>query len=217
MKPIIECNAKSGEHLEKKHKQIAQAAAPLFIEKGFHQTSMREISKAVGMSMGNLYHYIKSKDDVLFLVYQELFSIWTAGLEKLEIEKIKGPKKKLTALIKNMMQSGYKYKKLTQMTFRETKFLEKSALKKILSIESKFIETMVEVVRYGIKQGVFRKDIDPLIIGNLIAHNTFFYPLRSWYFKKQVSYEDVEKHVVAFFVKRCFKEAAEKIIKEFNL
>ena len=125
MKTQVECNAKSGEHLEQKHRQIAQAAAPLFIKKGFHQTSMRDISKAVGMSMGNLYHYIKSKDDVLFLVYQELYSIWEAGLEKLSIEKIEGPEEKLKALIKNQMRSSYEYQQLTQMTFRESKFLEK--------------------------------------------------------------------------------------------
>ncbi len=209
MKPKVACNAKSGEHLEKKHRQIAQAVAPLFIKKGFHQTSMRDISKAVNMSMGNLYHYIKSKDDVLFLVYQELYSIWVEGLEKLHIEKIKGPEEKLKALIKNMLQSTYKYKDLTQMTFRESKFLEKSALKKILSIESKFIRVIVEVVRYGVEQGVFR-EVNPVIIGNFIAHNTFFYPLRSWYFKNQVSYEDVEKHVVDFSLKAILKNPPSK-------
>ena len=204
MKPQVECNAKDGEHLDKKHRQIAQAAAPLFIKKGFHQTSMREISKAVDMSMGNLYHYIKSKDDVLFLVYQELYSIWEAGLEQLEIEKIEGPEKKLKALIKNMMRSGYEYKNLTQMTFRESKFLEKSALKKILAIESKFIEAMIEVVRYGVEKEVF-KEVNPVIIGSLIAHNTFFYPLRSWYFKNQISYEEVEKHVVDYSLNAILK------------
>ncbi len=204
MKPQVECNAKNGEHLEKKHMQIAHAAAPLFIEKGFHQTSMRDISKAVNMSMGNLYHYIKSKDDVLFLVYQELYSIWSAGLEKLHIEQIEGPEEKLKALIKNMMRSGYEYKKLTQMTFRESKFLEKSALKKILAIESEFIEAMIEAVRYGIEKKVFKK-VNPVIIGSLIAHNTFFYPLRSWYFKNQISYEEVEKHVVDYSLNAILK------------
>ena len=68
---------------------------------------------------------------------------------------------------------------------------------------------MVEVVRYGVEKGVFRK-IDPIIIGNFIAHNTFFYPLRSWYFKNKISYEDVEKQVVDFSLQAILKRPKKK-------
>ena len=80
----IDCAAKEGPTLKEKHVKIAEAAASLFVEKGFHNTSIREIAKACGMSMGNLYHYIKSKDDVLFLVYQEVYWNWEENLKEIE-------------------------------------------------------------------------------------------------------------------------------------
>ena len=204
MRIPIDCDAKNGEYQEKKHRMIARVAAPLFIEKGFHKTSMRDISKATGMALGNLYHYIKSKDDVLFLVYQELYTIWESGLDQLLVENKDDPLKKLKQVILHMMRTGREHKDLTQMTFRETKFLEKKALKKILEIESQFIETIVSIVEEGIAKDVFY-DVNPTIIGSLIAHNTFFYPLRSWYFKGQFSYEEIEKQVIDYTLRAIVK------------
>ena len=94
----INCDAKEGPTLKEKHVKIAEAAAALFVEKGFHNTSIREIAKACGMSMGNLYHYIKSKDDVLFLVYQEVYWNWEENLKAVEKEEIKDPGKKTKGL-----------------------------------------------------------------------------------------------------------------------
>ncbi|MFC1822546.1 TetR/AcrR family transcriptional regulator [Thermodesulfobacteriota bacterium] len=206
METEIKCDAKNEALLEKRHRLIAEAAAPLFIKKGFHQTTMREIARAVGMSMGNLYHYINSKDDVLFLVYQELYSKWETRLEKFDVKNIEDPIEKLRLLMLSMLRAAYDFKDMTQMTFRESKFLEKSALKQILSIESKFISAFVEVVGEGIEKGVF-KDVNPTIIGNFIAYNTFFYPLRNWFFNNRFSFEEVEKEIMDFTLGAILKDS----------
>ena len=53
---------KSQEILKKKRSHIAKKAAKLFIKKGYSQTTMREISKATGINLGNLYNFIDSKE-----------------------------------------------------------------------------------------------------------------------------------------------------------
>ena len=136
METEIKCDAKNEALLEKRHRLIAEAAAPLFIKKGFHQTTMREIARAVGMSMGNLYHYINSKDDVLFLVYRQLYAIWETHLEKYDIKNVEDPVEKLRLLMLSMLRAAYEFKDLTQMTFRESKFLEKSALNRFYPLRA---------------------------------------------------------------------------------
>ena len=49
-------------------KQIFDAAIHLFLEKGVSSTSMRELAVAVGMTTGGLYHYVKSKDEIVRMV-----------------------------------------------------------------------------------------------------------------------------------------------------
>jgi AcrR family transcriptional regulator len=44
------------------------AATRLFRMRGFHATSMQDLGEALGMNRGSLYHYISSKDDLLWMV-----------------------------------------------------------------------------------------------------------------------------------------------------
>ena len=53
------------------------AATRLFRERGFHATSMQDLAEALGMNRGSLYHYIESKDDLLW-------AIVSAALERLD-------------------------------------------------------------------------------------------------------------------------------------
>jgi len=52
----------------KRKRQIFDAAIHLFLEKGVSNTSMRELAVAVGMTTGGLYHFVKSKDEIVRMV-----------------------------------------------------------------------------------------------------------------------------------------------------
>ncbi len=45
--------------------QILNAAMKLFTEKGFHASSMAELAKEAGMSVGHIYHYFENKDAII--------------------------------------------------------------------------------------------------------------------------------------------------------
>ncbi len=57
--------------VERRRRQLISAATKIFIEKGYHQTSIRDIAKATSFSMGNLYDYIRTKEDI-YLVHQDM-------------------------------------------------------------------------------------------------------------------------------------------------
>jgi AcrR family transcriptional regulator len=59
----------SGRQREKwlrRQREIYEVAARVFHEKGYEQTSMDDIAEAVGLLKGSLYHYIDSKEDLLY-------------------------------------------------------------------------------------------------------------------------------------------------------
>jgi len=98
---VLETQIKSSELVQKKRLQIATGASKLFIKKGCAQTSIRDISKATGLTIGNLYDYITRKEDVLYLVFDVFHSIWTNRLEE-GVFEIADPVKQLkTAVQKN--------------------------------------------------------------------------------------------------------------------
>ncbi len=53
---------------EQRVTQILQAALQCFLAKGFHQTSMRDIAQAAGVSLGNLYNHFPGKEAIILAV-----------------------------------------------------------------------------------------------------------------------------------------------------
>src|SRR6201997_1552995 len=52
--------------------EIVDVAPRLFLESGFHNTSIRDIARACPFNLASLYMYVSSKEDILFLVAQQL-------------------------------------------------------------------------------------------------------------------------------------------------
>lgn len=85
---------------DQKLELILRTAARIFAEKSYHSTSMRDISRATGVSLAGLYHYCKSKEELLFLIQDHCFG---RVLERLEqrLEETSNPIEKLQILIEN--------------------------------------------------------------------------------------------------------------------
>ncbi|MDF2921557.1 MAG: transcriptional regulator, TetR family [Paenibacillaceae bacterium] len=57
-------------------KKIADAARPLFVQKGYKATSIEEIVKATGCSAGNIYYHFKSKEGLFLFLLDEWNQEW---------------------------------------------------------------------------------------------------------------------------------------------
>ena len=79
---------------------ILRTAARIFAEKSYHSTSMRDISRATGVSLAGLYHYCKSKEELLFLIQDNCFG---RVLERLRerLGEADEPVEKLRVFIEN--------------------------------------------------------------------------------------------------------------------
>ncbi len=79
---------------------ILRNAARIFAEKSYHSTSMRDISRATNVSLAGLYHYCKSKEELLFLIQDNCFG---RVLERLEqrLQDVGDPIAKLGIFIEN--------------------------------------------------------------------------------------------------------------------
>src|SRR5215217_2812328 len=79
---------------------ILRTAARIFAEKSYHSTSMRDISRATNVSLAGLYHYCKSKEELLFLIQDNCFGRVLERLEK-QLQEVDDPVAKLGIFIEN--------------------------------------------------------------------------------------------------------------------
>ena len=85
---------------DKKLEHILRISARIFAEKSYHSTSMRDISRETDVSLSGLYHYCKSKEELLFLIQDHCFGRVVERLEE-RIKTVADPLEKLRILIDN--------------------------------------------------------------------------------------------------------------------
>ncbi len=191
---------KNKELIRKKERQIALAATRKFIEKGFHKTSVREIAKEANLTIGNLYDYVTTKDDILYLVFKEFFAVWSYRLLKdPKILTISDPKKQLRAAIESMLDIVSKSKGLIILAYRETKSLRKDYLKDVLAQESNLVEYFEQIIRRGVELGRFRK-VNAALTANSIVFLLALIPLRGWNFMKTHNEKDAMEFIIDFIM-----------------
>lgn len=184
--------------IESKQLQIVHGALKLFFAQGFHPTTIREIAETCNMSMGQLYHYISSKDDVLYLVHQYFHKLWFDFIEAQNIEQYHTPMERLIEFLKANIIFVSENKKLIQFISTETKYLKKDYLKEVLKMEQ---ETTINNY-YQLLVDVNKEvpiDADLEILASILAYTVAFLSLKNWTVKDK-SVEDINQYLMDFIL-----------------
>lgn len=198
-KDLIPSSAKDLNLIEKKQKQIVEAACKLFFEKGFHGTSIREIAEESGMSMGQLYHYISSKDDILFLVAKHMQELWYEYLVEFGFEETEDPLARLTRALRSSIEFPAKHKKLLQFMYSESKYLDKEHLNIILKMDDKNVSGFYKKLLTEVsKEYPMECNLD--LAARFLTFITVFIALRGWNIKQYPLDESVD-FMVSFILK----------------
>lgn len=83
--------------------RILRAAAAVFAEKGYHRATIRDISAATGVSLSGLYYYVRSKDELLYLIQRQCFETILESLDS-ELCDVTDPERRLGLLIGNHLR-----------------------------------------------------------------------------------------------------------------
>jgi AcrR family transcriptional regulator len=190
IKELIKVTAKKVDRVESKHNQIVAGASKIFLEKGFHPTTIREISEAAGMSMGQLYHYVASKDDVLFLIHRNLQIAFFEHMKRISLADDDAVAA-LTKALRHTLVFMVENKKLFQFIYRESKYLNKKHLQVVLQMDDKNIVEYWRRLLESVKKNE-GLDIDTNFAANLIAYLSVFIPMRGWNLKDRPVKEQQE-------------------------
>jgi len=209
-KALIPSSAKDPELVEKRQDEIVQGALSLFFEKGFNRTSIREIASACGMSMGQLYHYISSKDDILFLVHKYMHELVVKTLIRSGFESIEDPRGRLVKALTTTVELIAENKKLFQFIYTESKHLGRDHLRAILEMDDKHVVGFYRRVISEAKGGVLtEKEVD--LAANLVVYIMVFPSMRGWNLKLTTVQENVD-FVTNFILKGLGLDDQERVL-----
>lgn len=193
---LVRTEIKNSELVRKKRLQIAKGASKLFIKKGYYQTTIREISKATGVTIGNIYDYITKKEDILYLVFDVFHALWVNRLEEERVFEIEDPVKQLEVALEKMFELVNSHREMVLLMYRESKLLPKNFLKILLEKESGHIQCFEKILDRGVKKGVFKTQ-DTFLLANIIAYLFSIEPLRGWNLKNY-KVGEVNEYIIEF-------------------
>ncbi|MDY0322888.1 MAG: TetR/AcrR family transcriptional regulator [Candidatus Carbobacillus sp.] len=153
--------------VEERRDQIIRAAVDLFISKGFHKTTTREIAQASKFSIGTLYEYISTKEDILYLVCYDINRRMREGLEHVlgralpADEELRLAFRRLVEVIDAMDDD-------VLLIYQETKSLTREAMHDVLAKETEITVVFADILKRGLQEGVFRLDVQDV---DLMAEN----------------------------------------------
>jgi AcrR family transcriptional regulator len=142
----VHANIKNARLVDLRRKQIIEGAMQVFSAKGFHGASVREIADAAGLTMGTMYNYVRSKEDILYIVYDFMTTILTEGLRK-AIEATEDPREKVSAALRHNMELIYQYQDVIMFLYREAGNYDRESIHTVLAQETKYIEVFEELLR----------------------------------------------------------------------
>jgi TetR/AcrR family transcriptional regulator, cholesterol catabolism regulator len=169
--------------VKKRQLLIQKKASKLFIKKGYSQTTMRDISKATGINLGNLYNYISSKEDILCLAFETYHGPALDWFVREGIFDIEDPKEQLKVALHQMLEMIHDVMNDVLMMYRETRVLPPKFLKFVLKKENDLVEIFEGIISRGVEKKIFNVR-DPFFAANMLVFQLSLYPLRSWNLKK---------------------------------
>ena len=151
---------------ETTRRRIIEEAAELFAIKGFHGTSIADLSKAVGMTKGAIYHHFSGKDEILFGVVDYVKEQWSQYVAQAAMESTE-PRQQLAILFAKQAQLMEERPILCLVINGLVIELDGSddyLMRKIRNMYDAFALFLEQIVVQGQQQGQFRRDLDPRLV-----------------------------------------------------
>jgi AcrR family transcriptional regulator len=195
----IKTATKNPDRVRERRESLINAAIAVFIEKGFHNATVRDIGRAANMTQGTIYNYVSSKDDILYMVCDRIVAEYNEQARR-ALDTSHDPVRRVRSAVRAISQVMYRHRREILLIYQDSHLLDKRSRRVILARVEEFIGMFERIITDAARElGV------PLPHPHLSANMLTFLPvmiaLRGWSLKNDVSPEEVIEQITAFIVR----------------
>ena len=143
-----------------RRRQILDAAIRVFARQGFHSCRVSDIAREAGVAYGLVYHYFKSKEEVLNELFSERWSLLLAAIEEIDARPIP-PRAKLDAVAGFIIDSYRHDPELMKVIVVQVTRAANSFGRTHLPEIRQAYDLIAKIVSDAQASGAFRDDVDP--------------------------------------------------------
>jgi AcrR family transcriptional regulator len=179
--------------------QLVGAAIRAFAEKGFHATTVRDIGRVSGLTQGTIYNYVRSKEDILFLVCDRIVTEYQDSVRRaLEVEG--DAIARLKAALHGIVGVMHQHQDTILLLYHESHNLDRRSLRTILASVHDFIESFQQLLAQAHKEKRLHiKDLR--LSANIVTYLPTMLALRRWALPKDLTSEQIIEDTVSFMLR----------------
>jgi AcrR family transcriptional regulator len=183
--PEVPTQIKNPELVQERRRHIIDSTVTLFIDHGYHKTTTRMIARAAGFSIGSLYEYVSSKEDLLYLVCKTIHEEVQKAVEEALSDSV-GDKERLAEVIRQYFTVCDNMSDHILLMYQVTQFLPQKWKERVLVNELNITDIFITTL--GQMSGKKNFPVLDTNIRNLVGHNISvlgqMWAFRRWHLKK---------------------------------
>src|SRR6516164_2324702 len=125
--------------------EILDHATEVFCKKGYEGASLRDLSRATGMSLAGLYYYFESKERLLYLIQKHTFATIVQRL-KARLEGVLDPEERVRVFILNHLEYFLANQAAMKVLSHEDEVLKNGHGTEIATLKREYVRTCVELL-----------------------------------------------------------------------
>ena len=204
MSTTVHSSIDDQELIVERRKQFVAAATALFGRNSYESTTMKEISKQAGFSSGLIYSYVQTKEDMLFLVLQNLLDSYQREIPK-SLEYVLDPIERFCTAVRAYCRVIDANADATLLAYRATKSISSERQAEIKEMELVTNRLVADCVRSCVDAGYFR----PLNV-HLMAYQVVIvahgWALKRWALRHVMTLEEYVSETVNMFLHGALTE-----------
>ena len=204
----IPTTIKNKDLVEKRRAQIVLSAIKLFSQKGFHKTTLRELSDEAGLSYGNLYDYIGSKEDIFSLIHDYAANLTMSALCD-SIKNVTDPIEKLRRIVRAEFNLMDQMADAILLIYQESHILSKPFLYKLLKKERQHLELIEQAIEESRKSGQLR-DCNVRLTANYIKSMIDTWVIKRWDLRGYVNRLEAERFILELVLNGLLSDSLAK-------
>lgn len=195
--------------VEKRRRQVIAAAIQRFGRQGYHATTIRDIARAAGVSVGLIYQYFGDKEDVLFLAVLDVLESYRDRIPR-AAASVTNPLARFRAAVLEYCRVIDANVDATVLAYRETKSLRRSRRNLIKKKELETNELIAGYVNDCIRAGVFA-EVDVELFVYQIVMLAHAWALKSWHFASRMSVDDYVERGLGVMLNQVFTQRGRRM------
>lgn len=125
--------------------RVLEHAAQIFCEKGYEGASMRDLSRASGMSLAGLYHYFESKEELLYLIQKHTFRTIIENLRE-RLGTTSDPEERVRVFVENHLEYFLANKEAMKVLTHEDETLKNGRGAEVRAIKREYYRICLDLL-----------------------------------------------------------------------